>query len=225
MRVLIVEDDAATRDLLERGLREELFDVEAVSDAASAEARAAADVFDAIVLDVILPGHDGFMVCRRLRARGLDTPILLLTGRHDVEDRIRGLDAGADDYLLKPFAIRELLARLRAVMRRGRTKHRDAVLNCGPIALDQRDQVVTVDGAAVMLTPTEYRLLQHLMVRAGALVTRAELSRHVWGDAEGMDSNTIDVYISHLRKKLGASSVPMLRTVRGVGYRLQGGQP
>ena len=132
VRVLIAEDDARTRALLERGLREELFRVETAGDATSAEAHAIEGVFDAIVLDVQLPDHDGFIVCRRLRSRGIDTPILLLTGRGGVKDRVRGLDAGADDYLAKPFAFEELVARLRAVTRRGRTRQLETVLSYGP---------------------------------------------------------------------------------------------
>jgi two-component system OmpR family response regulator len=131
VRVLIVEDEAATRSLLERGLREELFHVEGVADATSAELRALSGAFDAIVLDVVLPDHDGFTVCRRLRTRGVDTPILLLTGRNGLADRVRGLDVGADDYLAKPFAFEELVARLRAVTRRGRSRHLAAVLSYG----------------------------------------------------------------------------------------------
>src|SRR5262245_21205864 len=141
MRVLIVEDDLRTRELLERGLEEHLVAVDSVGDGGAAIERAAASRFDAIVLDVILPGHDGFAVCRRLRSRGIDTPILMLTGRHCLDDRVRGLDAGADDYLAKPFAFGELLARLRALTRRGRTRSLHAVLSYGPIALDQRDNV------------------------------------------------------------------------------------
>ena len=220
MRVLIVEDDAATRSMLERGLREERFGVEAVCDAPSAEALAAADIFDAIVLDVMLPGHDGFLVCRRLRAHGLDTPILLLTGRHDIEDRVRGLDAGADDYLLKPFAFRELLARLRALGRRGRTRQGMSTLRCGDIELDQRDHIVRVNGRAVTLTMTECRLLEYLMRRADAVVPRAELLRHVWGSVSDGDSNLLDVHVSHLRKKLGLGPRGSIRTVRGAGYTI-----
>jgi two-component system response regulator MprA len=220
VRVLIVEDDTRTRGLLERGLREELFHVAAVADATSAEACAVAGGFDAIVLDVMLPDHDGFLLCRRLRTRGIDTPILLLTGRNGLADRVTGLNAGADDYLAKPFAFEELLARLRAVTRRGRSRHLAAVLSCGPIGLDQQTRLVTVDGKAIVLSNTEFRLLEYLLVRAEKPVSRGDLARHVWdADDDNSRSNVIDVYISYLRKQLAPAGA-QIRTVRGVGYTM-----
>jgi two-component system OmpR family response regulator len=221
VRVLIAEDDARTRELLERGLREELFRVETVGDATSAEARAIDGVFDAIVLDVQLPDHDGFVVCRRLRSRDIDTPILLLTGRGGVKDRVRGLDAGADDYLAKPFAFEELVARLRAVTRRGRTRQFETVLSYGPVVLDPRVRTVTVDGMPVLTSHTEFRLLECLMMRAEQTISRDELFRRVW-DRDSNGSNVIDVYVSYLRKKLGPAGA-MLRTVRRGGYVLTKG--
>ena len=218
MRVLIVEDEAATRGILERGLREELFNVEGVADATSAEARAVAGAFDAIVLDVMLPDHDGFTVCRRLRSRGVDTPILLLTDRNGLADRVRGLDVGADDYLAKPFAFEELLARLRAVTRRGRSRHLDAVLACGAIEFDQQSRQVTVDKKAVFLSRTEFRLLHYLLLQSERPVSRDDLAQHVW-EADDNSSNVIDVYISYLRKILGPAG-SLIRTVRGFGYMI-----
>lgn len=220
MRVLIVEDDLATRDVLTRGLREERCHVAAVGDGSAAEVHALDSSFDVIVLDVVLPDQDGITVCRRLRTRGVDTPILLLTGRRGIDDRVRGLDAGGDDYLAKPFAFEELLARLRALTRRGRTRALGAVLRYGPLELDQRDRVVKVDGTLVVLTGTELRLLEYLMRRAEAFVTRDELARRVWTSDISPDSNVIDVYIGYLRKKL-KSAGPLLQTVRGVGYMLK----
>jgi DNA-binding response OmpR family regulator len=222
VRLLVVEDEAAMRGFLERSLREELFHVEAVADAESAESRALAGGFDAIVLDVMLPDHDGFTVCRRLRTRGVDTPILLLTGRHGVADRIRGLDVGADDYLGKPFAFEELLARLRAITRRGRSRQLSATLSCGPLELDQHTRNVTVDNSAVLLSDTEFRLLRYLLLRAGKPVSRDDLAQHVWDDADSPESNVIDVYISYLRKRLGPAG-SLIRTVRGVGYTIAAG--
>jgi two-component system, OmpR family, response regulator len=222
VRLLIVEDEAATRGFLERSLREELFHVEAVGDGGSAESRALAGGFDAIVLDVMLPDLDGFTVCRRLRTRGVDTPILLLTGRHGVADRIRGLDVGADDYLGKPFAFEELLARLRAITRRGRSRHLGAVMSCGPLELDQRTRHVTVDHSAVLLSDTEFRLLQYLLLRAEKPVSRDDLAQHVWDEDESCGSNVIDVYIGYLRKRLGPAR-SLIRTVRGVGYSISAG--
>jgi DNA-binding response OmpR family regulator len=219
VRLLIVEDEAATRGFLERSLKEELFHVEAVADAQSAESRALGGAFDAIVLDVMLPDHDGFTVCRRLRTRGVDTPILLLTGRHGVADRIRGLDVGADDYLGKPFAFDELLARLRAITRRGRSRQLAGTLACGPLELDQRSRRVTVDKAAVLLSDTEFRLLRYLLLRAEKTVSRDDLAEHVWDGGENRGSNVIDVYVSYLRKRLGTAGA-LIRTVRGVGYSI-----
>jgi two-component system OmpR family response regulator len=219
VRVLIVEDDARTRGLLERGLREELFQVEGVGDATSAESSARAGGFDAIVLDVMLPDHDGFTLCRRLRTRGIDTPILLLTGRNGLPDRVLGLNAGADDYLAKPFAFEELLARLRAVTRRGRSCHLSAVLSYGPIELDQQMRRVTVDRKPIVLSNTEFRLLRYLLMRAGGAVSRDDLAEHVWDADDDNRSNVIDVYISYLRKLLGPAG-SMIRTVRGFGYTM-----
>lgn len=222
MRVLIVEDDAETRALLERGLREQLFRVDSVSEGLAAEACAQSGAFDVIILDVVLPGHDGFVVCRRLRTRGIDTPILMLTGRFRLDDRVKGLDAGADDYLAKPFAFGELTARLRALTRRGRTRSLQAVLTCGPVELDQHDRSVLVAGMPVALSATELRLLEYLLLRGDKLVTREELMQHVWGATIPAESKVVEVYISYLRKKLGTAGA-LLRTVRGAGYTLTAG--
>jgi len=223
LRLLIVEDEAATRGLLERSLKEELFQVEAVADGTSAESRALAEPFDAIVLDVMLPDRDGFTVCRRLRTRGVDTPILFLSGRHGLADRVHGLDGGADDYLAKPFAFEELLARLRAITRRGRSRALDAVLSYGPIELDQRTRRVTVNGSAVLLSQMEFRLLEYLLLHAEQPVSRDDLARHVWDANEHGGSNVIDVYISYLRKRL-APAGSLIRTVRRVGYTITRGR-
>jgi len=224
MRLLVVEDEVTTRGFLERSLREELFHVEAVADAESAESQAASGGFDAIVLDVVLPDRDGFTVCRRLRTRGIDTPILLLTGRQTVADRIRGLDVGADDYLGKPFVFEELLARLRAITRRGGSRQLGGVLSVGPIALDQRSHEITVDGTPVVLSDTEFRLLRYLLVRADKPVSRLDLAQHVWDGDASPASNVIDAYIGCLRKRLGAAG-SLIRTVRGVGYTITAGRP
>ena len=219
MRVLIVEDEARTRGLLERGLREALFQVEGVGDATAAESRAVGGGFDAILLDVILPDHDGVTLCRRLRTRGVDTPILLLTGRNAVADRVCGLNAGADDYLAKPFVFEELLARLRAVTRRGRSHTLDTALSFGPIELDQQTRRTTVGGKPVVLTNTEFRLLEYLLMHVDTPISREVLGRHVWGADDDGRSNVIDVYISYLRKRLGAAGA-LIRTLRGFGYTI-----
>jgi DNA-binding response OmpR family regulator len=223
VRVLIVEDDFQMRELLERGLREEQFHVDVASEGLAAEERATTEAFDAVVLDVILPGQDGIAVCRRLRMRGVDTPILMLTGRNQVDDRVRGLNAGADDYLAKPFALGELVARLRALTRRGRTRTLQTLLSCGPIVFDQRDRSTTVHGTPIVLSVTEQRLLEYLLHRSGRLVTREDLAQHVWGHELGPESKVIEVYISYLRRKLGPEGA-LLRTVRGRGYTLSAGR-
>lgn len=219
MRLLIIDDDPAMREALERGLREEMFLVEGVRDGAAAEERLQHTVYDVIVLDVVLPGHDGFTICRRLRSRGTDTPILLLTGRGAPADRVHGLNAGGDDYLAKPFVFDELVARIRALSRRGRTRQLSTELAYGAVRLDQRDHVARVNGAVVTMTATEFRLLEYLMLRAEALVTREELAQHVFGGGDS-ESNVINVYISNLRRKLGPAGA-ILRTIRSAGYALR----
>ncbi len=222
MRLLLVEDDPKISRFLVKGLREEQYLVDLVEDGLEAEARAADDEYDAILLDVMLPGLDGFEVCRRLRAQGIDTPVLVITARDAVADRVAGLDAGADDYLVKPFAFDELLARLRALGRRGRTRHLSVVLQYGPVAVDPRDHTVTVDSTPVDLTATEFRLLEYLVRRAESIVSRDQLAEHVWGGEYDPFSNVADVYIGYLRKKLQAHwPVPLIHTVRGLGYMLK----
>ncbi len=222
MRVLVVEDDPAIGRFLVKGLREEQHLVEWIEDGAAAEARAAVEQFDVILLDLMLPGLDGFDVCRRLRAQGVDTPILVITARDAVADRVAGLDAGADDYLVKPFAFDELLARLRALTRRGRTRHLSAILACGALEVHQQAHLAYAHGQVLDLTATEYRLLEFLVRRAGAIVTRDQLAEHVWGGSHDYGSNVTDVYIGYLRRKLAAAGLDgMIHTVRGLGYLLK----
>ena len=226
MHLLLVEDDPAISHFLVKGLREERHLVDLVEDGHAAEAQALDEDYDAIVLDLMLPGQDGFAVCRRLRAEGVDTPILIVTARHQVSDRVTGLDAGADDYLVKPFAFDELLARLRALSRRGRSRHLTATLGVGPLTLDERDHRLTVNGTEVSLTATEYRLLAFLMHRAGSIVSRAQLGEHVWGGTYDPASNVADVYVGYLRRKLQAAGAEgCIRTVRGLGYVLEAVDP
>jgi DNA-binding response OmpR family regulator len=222
MRLLLVEDDPKISRFLLKGLREDHHVVELVEDGTEAEARAADLDYDLILLDVMLPGTDGFEVCRRLRAQRVDTPVLVITARDEVSDRVRGLDAGADDYLVKPFAFDELLARVRALGRRGRTRHMDAVLRYGPLEVDPRDHTVTANGVPVSLTATEYRLLEYLVRRAEAIVSRDQLADHVWGSEYDPFSNLADVYIGYVRRKLQANcEAPLIHTVRGLGYMLK----
>jgi DNA-binding response OmpR family regulator len=221
MRVLVVEDDPTISHFLVKGLREDHHLVDLAEDGEAAEACALAGDYDAILLDVMLPVQDGLAVCRRLRAQGVDTPILMVTARDTVDDRVRGLDTGADDYLVKPFAFDEVVARLRALTRRGRTRSLSAVLTAGSISLDQEAHQVQVDGQPMPLTATEYRLLEFLMRRVGTIVSRDQLAEHVWGGEYDPCSNLADVYVGYLRKKLaGTVAADQIRTIRGLGYML-----
>jgi DNA-binding response OmpR family regulator len=222
MRVLVVEDDPEISRFIVRGLTEERHVVDLVTDGEAAVDMLAAEEYDAVVLDVMLPGLDGFEVCRRIRARGIDTPVIVVTARDAVADRITGLDGGADDYLVKPFAFDELLARLRALGRRGRSRHMTHVLEYGPIRVDPVAHTVAVAGTPVTLTATEYRLLEFLVRRAEAIVTRDQLAQHVWGGEYDPLSNNADVYVGYVRRKLQAATPEsLIHTVRGLGYLLK----
>jgi two-component system OmpR family response regulator len=222
MRVLVVEDEAKLAGLLRRGLEEEGHAVDLARGGDDALWRAAAAEYDAVVLDVMLPGPDGFEVCRRLRERGVWTPVLMLTARDSVADRVAGLDAGADDYLAKPFSFAELLARLRALARRG-TAERPAVLEVGDLRLDPAARRVWRGDVEVSLSAKEFGVLETLMRRPGRVLSRHELIEHAWDAAYEHRSNVVDVYVRYLREKIdrpfGRRS---LETVRGVGYRLRG---
>ena len=189
-------------------------------DAASAEEQVAACDYDAILLDVMLPGADGFALCKRWRAEGVTTPILFLTARDDVADRIRGLDRGGDDYLVKPFAFAELLARVRALLRRPRAMTGTPELRVGDLVIDTSRRTVSRGGNSVGLTTREYQLLEHLARNAGKVVSRTALWEHVWESGAEPDSNVVDVYIRYLRNKLGRKP-DLIRTVRGGGYILE----
>ena len=221
VKVLVVEDDVRMAGLLRRGLSTEGWDVDVQGDAEDARLALLSTPYDAVVCDIMLPGRSsGLDLCRAVRGLGVWTPFLMLTARTAVEDRVAGLDAGADDYLGKPFAFTELAARLRALIRRGEPE-RPNVLEIGPLVLDPARHEVTADGEVVELTAREFALLEYLMRRSGEVVTRSDMLDHVWDYAyEGL-SNVVDVYIGYVRKKLRAAGLDsMLRTIRGVGYRL-----
>ncbi len=225
MRILLVEDDAVIASSLSKGLREKAYAVDVATDGDAALSQAAINPYDAIVLDVMLPKRDGFAVCRELRHRGLTTPVLMLTARDAVRDRITGLDTGADDYLTKPFEFGELLARLRALLRRGPALA-PAVLRVGDLELDTHAQRATRAGRDVALTTREYALLEFLARNAGRVVGRAEISDHVWDDNYDPVSNLIESYINRLRKKLDAPGLPpLIHTRRGAGYVLDEALP
>jgi two-component system OmpR family response regulator len=221
VRVLVVEDEVKMAALLQRGLREEGYAVDVASDGRDALWLATENGYDAIVLDVMLPDVDGFEVCRKLREAGRWSPVLMLTARDGVADRVTGLDAGADDYLTKPFSFAELLARLRALVRRG-APERPAVLQVGDLALDPATRRVARDGTPIDLTPREFALLEFFMRHPGEVLSRTRLIEHVWEFAFEGDSNVVDVYVRYLREKVDRPfGLDSIETVRGAGYRLR----
>lgn len=225
MRVLVVEDEVKLAGLLRRGLAEEGHAADVVHAGDDAVWMAEEEEYDAIVLDVMLPGLDGFEVCRRLRAAGVWTPVLMLTGRDAVEDRVAGLDAGADDYLVKPFSFTELLARLRALARRGQTE-RPAILEVGGLRLDPATRQAWRADVEVALSTREFALLEAFMRRPGQVLTREQLLDRVWDIEYERRSNVVDVYVRYLRDKIDRPfGVETLETVRGVGYRLRRAAP
>jgi len=223
MRLLIAEDDAKLAASLARGLRAEGYAVDVVATGDDALVSARVYDYDAIVLDVMLPGPDGLEVCSELRERGRWAPVLVLTARDGVADRIRGLDSGADDYLVKPFDFGELLARLRALVRRG-APERPAVVVAGDLEVDPATRTVTRAGRRVPLTAREFAVLEYLARRAGTVVTRSELLDHVWDCNYRGSGNVVDVYVGYLRRKLELPfGRPLIHTARGAGYRLDPG--
>jgi len=220
MRILVVEDQPHMAALLERGLTEEGYAVDVASTGVDAIWLASETGYDAIVLDLMLPDVDGFDVCRQIRERGRWAPVLIVTARDAVDDRVRGLDTGADDYLTKPFAFAELLARLRALTRRG-PQPRPANLTVGDLTLEPATHAVRRVGTTIELTPKEFSLLELFMRNPGAVLTRQQIMEHVWDFAYDGDSNVIEVYIRYLRRKIDMPfDRQSLETVRGVGYRL-----
>ena len=218
-RILVAEDDRGVRDALDRALRFEGYEIVTASDGAEALDLAAESHPDAMVLDVMMPHVDGLTVCRRLRANGDDTPILILTARQEVSDRVAGLDAGADDYLVKPFALEELLARVRALLRRTSLISPGGALTVGDLQLDPDTREVVRGERAVRLTKTEFDLLELMMHNAGIVLTREVIYERIWGYDFETSSNSLDVYVGYLRRKTEEAGEPrIIHTVRGVGY-------
>lgn len=220
-RLLLVDDDDNLRSMLDAALRHNGFDVHPV-----ATGRAALDAVstigpDLIVLDVMLPDLDGFEVCRRLRADGARTPILFLTARDGTEDKVRGLTLGGDDYLVKPFSLEELTARLNAVLRRAGLARTESRLTCGDLVLDDDAHRVTRGGVEVALSPTEYNLLRFLLVNRNRVVSKSQILDHVWQYDFGGDGGVVETYIGYLRRKLDNQSPRLVQTIRGVGYTLR----
>jgi two-component system, OmpR family, response regulator MprA len=220
--VLVVEDDAAVRESLVRALGQDGYAVETAADGHQALSAVAAKEPDVVVLDVGLPGIDGLAVCRRYRADGRRTPVLMLTARDGISDRVAGLDAGADDYLVKPFALAELLARLRALLRRAEPLGATAPLQFADLVMEPSLVEVRRGARRIELTRTEYQLLELFLRNPRRVLTRAAIFTHVWGYDFGEGSNSLDVYIGYLRRKLEADGQPrLIQTVRGFGYALR----
>ncbi|MEM9467500.1 MAG: response regulator transcription factor [Actinomycetota bacterium] len=221
MRVLVVEDQAAMADALMRGLTAEGFDVDLAGDGVDGLWRAREFPYDLIVLDIMLPGVNGYEICRTLRTEGHRTPVLMLTAKDGEYDIAEGLELGADDYLTKPFSFVELVARMRALLRRASAEPTSSTIRVGPMRVDPVRREVSVDGASLDLTAREFTLLEALVRRAGVPLTRTELLDLVWGADHDTASNVVDVYVGYVRRKLAAvTDQPLLETVRGVGYRV-----
>ncbi|HEY4219482.1 MAG TPA: response regulator transcription factor [Gemmatimonadaceae bacterium] len=220
MRILLAEDDERLGDVVARGLRKQAYAVDVVTDGARALIEAAVVDYDAIVLDVMLPSKSGFEVARAIRLRSNHVPILMLTARDAVSDRVEGLDSGADDYLVKPFAFEELLARLRALMRRGEVLQ-SATINVGDLVIDTRRMSASRNGRSIDLTTKEYALLEYLARNEGATVSREDITTHVWDANHDPCSNALEVLVARVRKKVddGHASV-LIQTRRGAGYSL-----
>ena len=223
MRILVVEDDGLLAGALERGLVAEGYAVEVARDGVDGLHRAREFSYDAMILDLMLPGISGLSVCTELRAAGRDLPVLMLTALGDPADHAAGLDTGADDYIVKPFTFPVLLAHLRALLRRGPARL-PAVLRGGGLALDPARHACTRDGCVLDLTPREFAVLRYLMSHAGATVSKQELLDHVWGENDSADHNVVQVYVSSLRRKVDRDGSPsLIETVRGIGYRMRDG--
>ncbi len=223
MRILLVEDEPSAARMLAKGLREHAYAVDVAQDGDAALYQAGVNDYDLVILDVMLPGKDGFEVCRELRAAGSAVPVLMLTARDTIDDRVGGLDTGADDYLTKPFDFRELLAHIRALLRRGQALAPD-VIRVDSLEIDTRKRRVVRGGRLVELTAKEYALLEYLARRAGEVVSRGDIAAHVWDDNFDLFSNLIEVYVQRLRRKIDdGSATKLLHTRRGAGYVLAPG--
>lgn len=221
IRILLVEDEARLAEVLQRGLTEESFIVDVAGDGPSALARVRETPSDLVILDVMLPGLDGFAVCRELRRTNVDVPILMLSARGVVQDRVRGLESGADDYLTKPFNFSELVARVRALLRRRRPSEL-LVLTVDDVTLDPVTRIVHRGGRRIDLTQREFALLEYFMRHSGEVLTRAMIAERVWDFTWDRLTNVIDVYVNHLRRKLEEAREPrLIHAVRGIGYVLR----
>ena len=220
-RLLLVDDEDNLRSMLEAALRHQGFDVVPVANGRDALDAVAVEHPDLIVLDVLLPDLDGFEVCRRLRTNGTRIPVLFLTARDGTEDKVRGLTLGADDYLVKPFSLEELVARINAVLRRAGVARTDAQLRCGDLEMDDDAHRVRRGGVDIALSPTEYNLLRYLLINRNRVVSKAQILDHVWQYDFGGDGGVVETYIGYLRKKLDTTAPRLIHTIRGVGYTIR----
>ena len=220
-RLLVVDDEDNLRSMLSAALRHYGFDVDVAADGSEALGRIEAEKPDLVVLDVMMPGLDGFEVCRLMRSKGDLTPVLFLTARGDTADKVTGLKAGGDDYLEKPFSLDELTARIEAILRRTQDSPRGNVLTLADLSLDEDAHVVMRDGVNVHLSPTEYRLLRYLLINRGRVVSKAQIMASVWDyDFDG-DGGVVETYIGYLRRKLDNSEPKLIHTIRGFGYTMR----
>lgn len=222
MRILAIDDDNRITSFIERALRAEGYQTEVATNATQGIEMAASEQYDLLLLDVMLPGMTGIEVCQSLREHGVQTPIMMLTGKDSVSDRVKGLEAGADDYLTKPFAFEELMARMKAVLRRGRNVELAITHQVGDLVLDHEFHEVSRAGRALELTPTEFSLLEYLMGSVNRVLSRAKIEQQVWGYQQDPLTNVVDVYVGRLRRKIDDGFEPkLLHTIRGIGYQLK----
>lgn len=224
MRILIIEDDQKIASFIERGLREDGYAVDVAHDGETGLTNAHVYDYDAVVLDVMLPGRNGYEIVRALRTAGRDTPVLMLTARDAKEDIVRGLEAGADDYLTKPFSFEEFLARVRALIRRGGAKRQERLV-FADVEMDRIRHVARRAGRELDLTPKEFQLLEYFLLHAEQIVRRTELLEKVWDMQFDPMTNVVDVHVGHLRRKLGREGGALIHTVRGVGYIMSEREP
>jgi DNA-binding response OmpR family regulator len=225
MRVLIVEDDQNLAETIKSGLEESGYAVDWVSDGLSGLDMISAYSYDVIILDIMLPGMDGFTICQKIRSKHIDSPVLILTARYREGDKVRGLDCGADDYLVKPFSYPELYARVRALIRRRNGAHTNQI-TVGQLALDSSLRKVEYAGATINLTSREYAILEYLIINLNGVVTREMLEEHIWDCEHGAFSNVIEVLISRIRKKLCPDNKEaLIKTVKGLGYAIKDEKP
>ncbi len=221
MRILVVEDEKKVASFIRKGLEEQSYTVEVAYDGARGEQLACDNEYDAIILDVLLPVQDGVTTCQKIRSKKVDTPVLMLTALGDTDAKVRGLDSGADDYLTKPFHFEELLARIRALLRR-KSQDKSATLQVGGLVLDPVTRKVEREGKPIRLTTREFALLEYLMRNRGQILSRSYIAQHVWNVSFDMESNVIDVYVKLLRKKIDKDfDKPLIHTIVGAGYALK----